>query len=532
VSALRRLAVACAALALLAAFRSDRPAATGRVGAPRATARSAPPGTAALPRFALFGWVSPPREFATSERYAELAEAGFDVTVLAWEDSGTVADNRARLDFTRPLGVRNLILDMRLDRLVHDMPSTFGIVDTVAATYRDEPALLGYYLGDEPTEERFEWLGRAFALFRERDPSHPAWNNLRGPQAFGTIDEWQRYVRAYAAATEPAVLCVDQYDFLTDRDAGQIVSAAAGSGAIARERGVPFWGIVLLTEHVGFRHVTPGMLRWQVAQWLSYGARGVGYFTYWTPAPHGYFQWRPGMIDWDTAQRTAHYATVRALNRLLRPVGETLAGATWIATEHAGSVPPGGTAFAPDELLRDVQGRAVLGWFADSLGAPLLLVANQDSAAAQAVTLTFGGTRTVMSIDSTYTWQPRPVFTGSGVTRATCELEPGDFVLLRPSGDLDALASGRRGPWLLAQPQPARDAVRFTAQRLAGAARLELLDLSGRRVWGADLHGSNASLEWRGDREAGGRAAPGVYLARLEDARGVSVRRVHWLGGR
>lgn len=529
-SAWHRLGVGLVALALVAGFRSDRPPAVGRVTALRAAI--APPGTAALPRFALFGWVSPPRDHATAERYAELAEAGFDVTVLAWEDSGTVADNRARLDFTRPLGVRNLILDMRLDRLVHDMPSTFGIVDTVAATYRDDPALLGYYLGDEPTEERFAWLGRAFELFRQADPAHPAWNNLRGLQAFASVEEWQRYVRAYADATQPAVLCADQYDFLTDRDAGQLVATAAGLGAVARERGVPFWGIVLLTEHVGFRRVTPGMLRWQVAQWLSYGARGVGYFTYWTPAPHGYFQWRHGMIDWETAQRTEHYATVRALDRRLRPVGETLAGATWLATEHAGSVPPGGTAFAPDGLLRDVQGRAALGWFADSLGAPLLLVANQDSAEVQQITLTLGGMRTLSAIDSLYAWQPQPVVADLGVTRATLQLEPGDFVLLRPSGDLDPLTSGRRGPVLHAAPQPASDRVRFAVSGLAGPARLELLDLSGRRVWGIDLTGATASLEWQGQREQGGRVPPGVYLARLEDARGVRVQRVHWLGGR
>lgn len=530
-SALHRIGVGLLALALVTGFRSDRPAASGRVGALRAAA-FAPPGTASLPRFALFGWVSPPREFATAERYAELAEAGFDVTVLAWEDSGTVEDNQARLDFTRPLGVRNLILDMRLDRLVHDMPSTFGIVDTVVETYRDDPALLGYYLGDEPTEERFEWLGRAFRLFRESDPAHPAWNNLRGLQAFGSLEQWQAYVRAYAEAVQPAVLCADQYDFLTDRDAGQLVLTASGLGAIARERGVPFWGIVLLTEHVGFRAVTPGMLRWQVAQWIAHGARGVGYFTYWTPAPHGYFQWRHGMIDWHTAQPTEHYSTVRALDRRLRPIGETLAGATWLATEYAGSVPPGGTSFAPDSVLRDVEGRVTLGWFADSLGAPLLLLANQDSASSRSVMLAFGGTRTLEAIDSSYVWRPQAAVVGSGSTRWESMLEPGEFVLLRPSGDLDGLTSGRLGPELRSTPQPARGLVRFEIARRDGDARLELLDLGGRRVWGTDLVGTRASVEWRGERDAGGRAAPGVYLARLEDARGVSVRRVHWLGGR
>ena len=64
------------------------------------------PGTATLPRFALFGWVAPPVGFTTPERYAEMAGAGFNLTVLAWEDPGTVAENHLRLACSGPVGIR------------------------------------------------------------------------------------------------------------------------------------------------------------------------------------------------------------------------------------------------------------------------------------------------------------------------------------------------------------------------------------------------------------------------------------------
>ena len=66
----------------------------------------------------------------------------------------------------------------------------------------------------------------------------------------------------------------------------------------------------------------------------------------------------------------------------------------------------------------------------------------------------------------------------------------------------------------------------------AGAARLDVLDLSGRVVWSRALP--------PGEREAPGAAsatAPaarpsGIYFARLRDARGSVVRRIAWLGPR
>src|SRR5262245_2438135 len=91
--------------------------------APRVGARVTPhPGTASLPRFALFGWVSPPADSTTPERYAELAGAGLNTTVLAWEDPGLVEPNLLRLEYSARVGVKNLLLDNRLDFVHEDQP--------------------------------------------------------------------------------------------------------------------------------------------------------------------------------------------------------------------------------------------------------------------------------------------------------------------------------------------------------------------------------------------------------------------------
>lgn len=517
-------------LLLLATGAGDRPAPAGRVGAPRAAVRaSANPAAAALPAFALFGWVSPPKAFASAERYAELAGAGFDVTVLAWEDSGRVADNRDRLEWTRPLGVRNLLLDLDLANVDLEDSTTFAWADSVAARYRDDPAFLGYYLGDEPGSDEFARKAAYFRLLRELDPAHPSWNNLRGRQGFATREEWLAYTRDYVEQVGPVVLCNDQYDFLRTGDAGQLVENVAGLAAIAREHGLPFWGIVQLVEHGRFREVTAPLLRWQVAQWLSYGARGIGYFTYWTPAPDPVYDWQPAMITHDGA-RTAHYDRVRELNARLRPLGEALAGLVWLSTEHAGPVPPGGTPFASDSLVEAVAGRAALGTFAGPGGEPHLFVANLDSSAARTITLTLGGTgRRAWRWRDAGGWDELDV---AGDRRVALPLEPGDFTLLRLSGPCDGALAGRCALRLSAAPNPAAGEVTFALSGASGATRLEVLDLAGRRVWARDFAGGSAVARWRGERDGGGRAGAGVYFARAEDARGVLVRRVSWLGAR
>ena len=125
-----RIAVPGALLMLLAVttVAGDRGVAT----APVLSASPAPnPGSAAFPRFTIVGWVSPPVNYTTPSRYAELAAAGCNATVLAWLDPGTEEFNRERLASSRGLTLRNLLLDLRLDRVHEADPEYFATLDSV-----------------------------------------------------------------------------------------------------------------------------------------------------------------------------------------------------------------------------------------------------------------------------------------------------------------------------------------------------------------------------------------------------------------
>ena len=535
------LVLSCALAAATAAgdrVRSSRSLAFAGAGrgdvfasAPPARAASHP-GAASLPRFTLLGWVAPPVDFTTAERYAEYADAGLNVTVLAWEDPGTVAENLLRLEYSGRVGVKNLLLDNRLDAVFESDPASLEILDDIVATYRDQPSFLGYYLGDEPKEDRFPRLAEWFRLLRARDPLHPAWNNLSGRIIFTSRESFLQHLRNYVNEVQPAVLCTDHYDHLTSRDLGLFIENVAGTAQVAREAGIPFWGVLLVVRHGLFREVDDGLLAWQVAQWLSYGARGIGYFTYWTPAPDPMSNWGDGMVRWGSGERSPHYERVRTLNRLVRPLGEELAGLAWLGTEHAGGTPIGGTAFTPDSLLAGVDGRATLGQFADARGTPHVFVANRDSASARTIALDLLGDRTVERLGESGGWTSWPSQPTPRGRRVELALGPGGFALLRLGGGCGSLVNGECRATLTVAPEPAGGSVRFGGRGVSGAATLTIVDAGGRRVWTRTLAGEAPVAVWEGRSDEGERVRPGIYWARLEDARGSVVRRVTWLGTR
>ncbi len=522
-----------AVLSLVAAGDGPRPA--GRVVAGSAAANAVPPSGPGFPAFTLFGWVSPPADSTNARRMDELVAAGMTLVLPSFSDTaveGRTADNLARLDLLAPRGLRAIVWDEGFAGLYHldpRSPAGRALIDTVVARYAGRAEVLGWYLGDEPGAALFDLLGGVHEVLRERDPQRIAWNNLLGRQAFATRDDWLAYLREYVARVRPRVLCDDHYDFEDSGDHGQFVENAAGLAAVARESGLPFWSIVLVTPHLSYRQVTPGLLAWQAAHLLAHGARGIGFFTYWSPAPDPVTQWGDGLIARDGSLGPL-YAPLAALAPRLRAAGETLAAATWLATEYAGSCPVGGTRFAADDWILAVDGRAALGQFAAADGARLVLVANSDSASAQTLALTLPHARSVEQCGATADeWSAVPGAPGDGGARVTLALAPGDFALLRIRGDFGALRAGA-GPALRVWPSPARGAVRLSYQGLATGAGLEVLDAGGRRVWRARPAAGAGVVTWDGARESGGRVPPGIYFARLEDARGVAAVRIAWLG--
>jgi hypothetical protein len=478
--------------------------------------------------FRLFAWVSPPVESTTSVRLAEMAEAGLNLAMPAWADSGRREDNLERLDFAAAHGIQCLIWDRRFERfLTLDLHSPEGgaLLDSIVADYSSHPGFFGYYLGDEPPTAQFWFLSELFVALRARDPVHPAWNNLLGPSSFATLSDWELDVMQYLDRVVPAVLSDDQYDFLLSGDRHLFLPSLVRLRALSDARGIPFWAVVLMIAHGPYRALTEGELRWQVSMALAYGARGVGYFTWWTPAPDPVWNWQEGAIGYDGVP-THWFDTLVRFNPAVRAAGEKLAQLSWRSTTHAGGAPDGTVAFTPDVALAAVGGRAAIGEF-EGEGATWLLVSNSDSLAARSITLTLGTARAVSRLEDGVWLSVTPLTTVAG-PQLTLDLAAGDFTLLR----LDPFAALDRGPGpaLLVAPEPASGEVRLVVARAGAVARVAIADLGGRRVWSREVSGNGATLVWRGERESGGVAPAGLYFVRVTGPNGSVVRRLHWLG--
>src|SRR5262245_1870018 len=490
---------------------------------------------AALPAFTIFGWVSPPVGYTTAERYAELAGVGMNVATNAWDDPHQRDENLRRLDLAARVGIRCFVHDDRFHRawlLGLDTPAAAAVIDSIVADYRDHPGFLGYSFLDEPRATDFPALETLFVELRKRDPDHPAWNNLGGIRFYGDTTLWIDHTVGYLERVHPRVLCNDHYDFRNGFDYGEFVLNAATLRTWSLRYGIPFWSIIQLVPHANVRPITEGELAWQVSMLLAYGASGVGYFTYWTPAPDPALNWGPAIITYDGV-RTPWYDVVGRENRLLKPAGETLVGLTWLSTQHAGSRPRGAEWFRGDDWLVAVEGRAAIGRFVDAAGVPYLVVVNSDSLAPRSVTLTLVGTSGVSRLGAARDdWRPVAAEAMGSDVRVPLHLGAGEFALLRLEGTFGAPGVAHLSPTLAVVPSPASGEVRFDLTRLAGDARVEVLDVTGRLVWTRRPAAGSASLVWRGERDPGGTAPAGLYITRVTDTRGTKSRLWSWLGTR
>jgi hypothetical protein len=144
---------------------------------------------------------------------------------------------------------------------------------------------------------------------------------------------------------------------------------------VALEANIPFWNIVLVTQHGDFRVLTEPELRFEAMQTMAFGARGLVWFTYWSPQGIDTgTKWTHAMID-EHGKRTDHYDMVRAINADVLAIGRELKGAKNVGlVQHVKgkSVTTGETPLTLD------GGDVSVGVFAAADGKRLALVANRD----------------------------------------------------------------------------------------------------------------------------------------------------------
>ncbi len=277
-------------------------------------------------RFAIGLWVDPPLDKNAEARYEELAAANFTV-VIGGFGNGDVAQQVALCEK----------LDLKL------IASARG---QNPADLPDSPAVWGYSIRDEPSATDFPDLRATADAIAAARPGKLRYMNLfpnyADAEQLGT-ETYDEHVRQFMEVVAPDILSMDHYPvFHPTRDGREgYCENLATLRTHSQAAGVPFWNYFNTMPYGNHTDPTEGQLRWQIYSSLAYGAKGVLYFCYYTPAG-GEFP-KGGAIIQRDGRQTRHYGEAQRINSALKHLGPTLmelkSDAVVRVSEDAGDVP-------------------------------------------------------------------------------------------------------------------------------------------------------------------------------------------------
>lgn len=194
-------------------------------------------------------------------------------------------------------------------------------VRSAVEDFKDYPEVFAFHLIDEPTRDVFDAVVEAVRIVKKEAHGiipfvnfYPFWYEVH--EHIGYKD-YEAYVDKFVTETGTGLLSYDHYAQMKERnyeDPGYFTNLKYYS-KFSGKYGIDFWNTVLTTPHFFYRSPSYDDMRWQVNTSLAYGARGVLYYTLYTPANRGSFEtnYRRGPINW-WGDRTEVFQNIRETN--------------------------------------------------------------------------------------------------------------------------------------------------------------------------------------------------------------------------
>jgi hypothetical protein len=286
-----------------------------------------------------------------------------------------------------------------VQQLIRDRVAYLRDKYTVETQY---PALAGINLFDEPSKKMFKRM--SFANTEVRDQFADEWDlpyanvlpsyaarSMRGTRTYA------EYLDLYLKVVRPPLLSFDHYPLLTqNRITPDYFSNWAAIRSRARKHNIPSW-IFIQSVDFGGEIISPPRRRpnkaelyWQVNVSLAYGAKGIQYFTYWTPEDrNSLIHYGEALVN-KVGELTSTYDRAKEVNGYLRKVGNQLLPLTSETVMHTGvkKAKPGVQPFKADGWIRAASGSPVIlgRFFRNTVDdtSRYLLVANRSLANATA----------------------------------------------------------------------------------------------------------------------------------------------------
>lgn len=362
-------------------------------------------------------WWPPPPSETTVERYREIRNANFNF-VIGGNGVSSSPTTASALDAARANGLKFVVFDSRLYRAINgesarsasDFSRTYEEEDEsspvhlllerglegsggpsrstsslserkaavservreILASHDSHPAFDGLDLYDEPNARLFEMVRHAKnILAKERRAVLPyvnVWPSHSAPAALG-VQSYGGYLSRYMKQVDPPVLSFDHYPLLRGRGVTRdYFSNWATIRNYAKRYGVPAWGFIQSVDFDGSRvglayrrRPDRAELFWQVNVALAYGAKGLQYFTYWTPGSDPRVKFGAALVS-RGGQRTPLYGHAASVNSYLKKIGRVMLPLVSESVYHARErrPPKGAVAFRPGAFVKSVSGSPVI----------------------------------------------------------------------------------------------------------------------------------------------------------------------------
>jgi len=330
--------------------------------------------------FPIMAWGASPSE---PEQLRGMYEAGLNIAGFCrLEDLGKVRD----------AGLTCFLTDRRVNGYDWSkLPPEAELrknVSEAAAQVRDNPAVIGFYLRDEPHASLMPGMGRVSKMLKELAPDKWPYVNLFpyrvSNDRLGTPD-YDTYAKLLVNTIGQPFLSYDNYSLVGAEMLEYFYNNLEIVRRISIETGTPFWNCILANSHFNYMEPSDATFHLQVYATLAYGGRGIQYFTYYTPHNGNY---RLGAID-QFGNRTPTWDALRRINLEIHALAPTMVKLRSTGVFHSPDVPEYAKPLAQSTLVnrvtmvqrlvrQPVAGRFLIGEFQDDRGRPYLMLVNKD----------------------------------------------------------------------------------------------------------------------------------------------------------
>lgn len=284
------------------------------------------------PKIPILAWYSiPGGEYATVERYRELAECGF---THSFSHTYTLDDAMQALDCCAKTGLKSVFTCVELEKSPEE----------TVRRVRNHKGLGAYFLRDEPGNADMPALGEWARRIEKEDSKHPCYLNLLPVHAMGP-EAYETHLQEFSRTIALPQISFDHYPINFTGDSIFVNPQWYNNLEMVRREalrtGKPFWAFALSTAHTPYPIPVKGHLRLQMYSNLAYGAQLLQYFTYWNPGTETWnFHQAPVTQE---GRRSRVYEEVRSLNQEIQRRAHVFVGCRVEDVRHMGRTIPAGT---------------------------------------------------------------------------------------------------------------------------------------------------------------------------------------------